>query len=100
LRPGLTGDAEIVTAQLSDVLTVPLQSVVLRRAGPDDPERSGVFVVNGDRASFTAVTPGIIGGLDIQVTGVSEGAPIVVGPFQILRELRDGALVRVAPDRR
>jgi HlyD family secretion protein len=100
LRPGLTGDAEIVTAQLSDVLTVPLQSVVLRRAGPDDPERSGVFVVNGDRASFTAVTPGIIGGLDIQVTGLSEGAPIVVGPFQILRELSDGALVRVAPDRR
>jgi HlyD family secretion protein len=100
LRPGLTGDAEIVTAQLSDVLTVPLQSVVLRRAGPDDPERSGVFVVNGDRASFTPVTPGIIGGLDIQVTGVAEGAPIVVGPFQILRELSDGALVRVAPNRR
>lgn len=100
LRPGLTGDAEIVTAQLSDVLTVPLQSVVLRRAGPDDPERSGVFVVDDDRASFTPVTPGIIGGLDIQVTGVSEGAPIVVGPFQVLRELGDGALVRVAPNRR
>ena len=100
LRPGLTGDAEIVTAQLSEVLTVPLQSVVLRRAGPDDPERSGVLVVNGDRVTFTPVTPGIIGGLDIQVTGVSEGAPIVVGPFQVLRELSDGALVRVAPNRR
>jgi HlyD family secretion protein len=100
LRPGLTGDAEIITAQLSDALTVPLQSVVLRRGDAEGPERSGVFVVDGDRAGFTPVTPGIIGGLDIQVTGVSEGAPIVVGPFQVLRELSDGALVRVAPNRR
>jgi hypothetical protein len=85
---------------LSDALTAPLQSVVLRRGDAEGPERSGVFVVDGDRARFTPVTPGIIGGLDIQVTGVSEGAPIVVGPFQVLRELSDGALVRVAPNRR
>lgn len=100
LRPGLTGDAEIVTAQLSGVLTVPLQSVVLRRDGPDAPERSGVFVVEGDRARFTPVTSGVIGGLDIEVTGVPEGASIVAGPFQVLRELTDGASVRVAPPRR
>jgi HlyD family secretion protein len=100
LRPGLTGDAEIITAHLSDALTVPLQSVVLRRGDAEGPERSGVFVVDGDRARFTPVTPGIIGGLDIQVTGVSERVPIVVGPFQVLRELSDGAHVRVAPNRR
>ncbi len=100
LRPGLTGDAEIITAQLTDALTAPLQSVVLRRNNPEEPERSGVFVLEGDRARFTPVTPGIIGGLDIQVTGVAEGAPIVIGPFQVLRELTDGALVRVATNRR
>ena len=100
LRPGLTGDAEIVTAQLTGALTAPLQSVVLRRTKPGEPERSGVFVVDGDRATFTPVTPGIIGGLDIQVTGVAEGAPIVIGPFQVLRELSDGAPVRVATTRR
>lgn len=100
LRPGLTGDAEIITAQLTGSLTVPLQSVVLRRNSPEGAERSGVFVIDGDRARFTPVTPGIIGGLDIEVTGLAENAPIVVGPFQVLRELSDGALVRVAAGRR
>jgi hypothetical protein len=33
------------------------------------------------------VQTGIIGRLDIEVSGVSEGAPVVAGPFQILREL-------------
>lgn len=95
LRPGLTCDAEIVTAELTDVLTVPLQSVVLRRGPSDAADRSGVFVIEGDRVTFVPVTPGVIGGLDIQVTGVAEGASIVVGPFQVLRELNDGAVVRL-----
>ena len=34
LRPGLTCDAEIVTSERTNVLTVPLQSVVLRAAPP------------------------------------------------------------------
>ena len=101
LRPGLTGDAEIITAQLSDVLTAPLQSVVLRRTAAtgtpaDRGESSGVFVVEAERVRFIPVTPGVIGGLDIEVTGAAEGAPIVVGPFQTLRDLNDGAPVRAA----
>ena len=40
LRPGLTCDAEIVASERTNVLTVPLQSVVLRPApnGADPPE--------------------------------------------------------------
>lgn len=96
LRPGLTCDAEIVTSERSNVLTVPLQSVVLR--GPaGEGERSGVFGVAGGRARFTPVTPGVIGGLDIEVTGISERAAIVIGPYQALRALEDGVLIRVAP---
>ena len=97
LRPGLTCDADIVTAALTDVLTVPLQSVVLRRPQADAPERPGVFVVEGERVRFVPVTSGVIGGLDIEVAGVAEDAAVVVGPFQVLRELNDGAPVRVAP---
>ena len=37
---------------------------------------------------------GIIGGLDIEVEGVAEGTAIVVGPFQVLRELGDGSAIR------
>jgi HlyD family secretion protein len=95
LRPGLTCDAEIVTSDRRDVTTVPLQSVVLRASGPQSPDRSGVFVVSEGRARFSPVEPGIIGGLSIEVGGVAPGTPIVVGPYQTLRELQEGAVVRV-----
>jgi HlyD family secretion protein len=85
LRPGLTCDADIVTAERADVITVPLQSVVLRRTAPGAPEQSGVFVVADGRAKFVAVTAGVIGGLDIEVQGVAEGSPVISGPYQVLR---------------
>ena len=95
LRPGLTCDAEIVASERSNVLTVPLQSVVLR-PGPDGKDRTGVFVVKESRAVFTPVTSGVIGGLDIEVSGLSGSETIVVGPYQVLRELQDGVAVSVA----
>jgi HlyD family secretion protein len=97
LRPGLTCDAEIVTAERTGVITVPLQSVVLRRAAPGAPEQSGVFVVVDGRATFVPVTAGVIGGLDIEVDGVAEGSPVISGPYQALRELEDGVLVETSP---
>ncbi len=99
LRPGLTCDAEIVTTERANVLTVPLQSVVLR-AGPGGAERAGLFLFENGRAVFTPVRPGVIGGLDIEVDGVAEGASVIVGPYQALRDLEDGALVKVAPKAR
>lgn len=88
LRPGLTCDAEILVAEKTNVLTVPLQAVVQRG------DATGVFVVQNDVATFTPVTSGIIGGLSIEVGGLAEGATIVAGPFQALRELKDGTPVR------
>ena len=42
----------------------------------------------------------MIGGLDIEVSGVAEGEPVVIGPYQVLRELQDGALVKATPKKR
>ncbi|MGE3957638.1 MAG: efflux RND transporter periplasmic adaptor subunit [Vicinamibacterales bacterium] len=94
LRPGLTGDAEIVTSERTNVLTVPLQSVVIRTV--DGTERTGVFTVANGAATFVPVTSGVIGGLDIEVSGIQEGVTVVTGPYQVLRELKDGQLVAVA----
>jgi len=66
------------------------------RAGRDGKERTGVFETRDGKAVFVPVKTGIIGGLDIEVEGVAEGTSIVVGPFQVLRELNDGAAVRPA----
>ncbi|HSK09844.1 MAG TPA: efflux RND transporter periplasmic adaptor subunit, partial [Vicinamibacterales bacterium] len=98
LRPGLTCDAEVLTAERKGVLTVPLQAVVLR-TGADEAERAGVFAVRQGRAAFVPVKAGIIGGLDIQIEEVAgsplpAGTPVVVGPFQVLRDLEDGSAVK------
>jgi HlyD family secretion protein len=95
LRPGLTCDAEIVTSERTNVLTVPLQSVVLRAAAAGG-DRTGVFRIADGQATFTPVTSGVIGGLDIEVSGVAEGAAIIAGPYQVLRDLKDGALVKAS----
>lgn len=94
LRPGLTGDAEVVTSERTNVLTVPLQSVVLRTV--DGQELTGVFTVVDGVATFLPVTSGVIGGLNIEVSGLTEGAVVVTGPYQMLRELKAGQLVLVA----
>jgi HlyD family secretion protein len=93
LRPGLTCDAEVLTAERQKVLTVPLQAVVLR-PGRDGKDQTGVFAFRDGQARFIPVSTGIIGGLDIEVTGVDEGLPVITGPFQVLRDLQDGTAVK------
>lgn len=88
LRPGLTCDTEILVAERKNALTVPLQAVVEKDG------KTGVFVVRDGGVTFTPVTTGIIGGLSIEVDGVAEGTTIVAGPFQTLRDLKDGDRVR------
>jgi HlyD family secretion protein len=94
LRPGLTCDAEILTAERQGVLAVPLQAVVIR-PGKDGQDQPGVFVPDGRTVRFQPVKTGLIGGLDIEVTGLNDGVSVVTGPFQALRELNDGQAVRV-----
>jgi HlyD family secretion protein len=95
LRPGLTGDAEILVGEAKDALAVPLQAVVLR--GEAGRERPGVFVGEGKTARFVPVETGMIGGLEIEVKkGLEEGREIVAGPWQSLKDLQDGAAIRVA----
>ncbi|MGD8895155.1 MAG: efflux RND transporter periplasmic adaptor subunit [Acidobacteriota bacterium] len=97
LRPGLTCDAEILVGEARDAFTVPLQAVVLR--GEPGREQSGVFAVDGTIARFVPVETGMIGGLDIEVkSGVDAGGEIVIGPWQSLKDLQDGAAIRPAGD--
>ncbi len=94
LRPGLTCDAEVLVARLENVVTAPLQAVVLRdREGR---EETGVFLFREGMAVFQPVRAGVIGGLDIVIDGVDADAPLIVGPYQALRDLQDGDLVRKA----
>lgn len=95
LRPGISCDAEILVLEKTGVLTAPLQAVVTRDASGG--EQAGVFLVRQGRAVFTPVTLGLISGLDVELSGVSAGGEIVLGPLATLRALMDGDAIRTSP---
>jgi len=95
LRPGLTCDGEIIVSERTNVQTVPLQSVVLR-PGPTGADTAGVFLLQDGAAVFTPATTGVIGGLDIEISGLPANASVIVGPYQVLRTLQSGAGVKAA----
>lgn len=92
LRPGISCDAEILVAEKNGVLVAPLQAVVTREAAGQ--EQTGVFAVRGSKALFTAVSLGLISGLDVEVSGLPEGSEIVLGQLATLRTLKDGEAIR------
>jgi HlyD family secretion protein len=59
-------------------------------------ETEGVFLIKDSFVKFVPVELGIVGEEDFEVvSGLEEGQEIVTGPFRILRELKDGALIKV-----
>ena len=59
-------------------------------------ELEGVFVVRDGKAHFEAVKTGIAGEKYFEIlSGLKEGEQVIIGPFSSVRELRDGAAVKV-----
>ena len=59
-------------------------------------ETEGVFIIKDNYVKFMPVEIGIAGEDDFEVlSGLQADQKIVTGPFRILRELKDGALVKV-----
>lgn len=76
LKVGMTGDADIITGSRSNVVTVPLRSVVETSSGT-----SIVRVIKADGTSYeeVPVTTGMEGeGGAIEVTGLDEGKTVIV----------------------
>jgi HlyD family secretion protein len=125
LRPDLSATAEIVTELRPDALAVPIIALTIRpdtataaadtanggktsgntgrgtagarSDGPSDVE--GVFVVSDGSVSFRRVEIGIAGHDYFEVlSGLEEGDTVVAGPYQTIRQLRDGDSVREADE--
>jgi HlyD family secretion protein len=97
LRPDLSAVADIVVDSRSGVLAVPIISVTVLDDEDEEPQE-GVFVVRDGVAGFRPVELGITGREYFEVrSGLSVGDRVVSGPFQRIRELRDGQAVRVEP---
>jgi HlyD family secretion protein len=100
-RSGLSASADIVTARRQDVLAIPIQSLVVRSVADDSAsdgvvEREGVFVVREGTATFVPVRVGISGDRFFEVlSGLEAGDRVVSGSYEALRDLSDGAAVKV-----
>jgi HlyD family secretion protein len=122
VRPGLSCTAKITTATRSNAVTIPIQALTIRQRGdleqpkpgstattaqaaakPDPAaekarkeEIQGVFVVTAGKAEFRKVETGITGATDIEVlNGLKPGDQIVTGSYQVIRTIKNGALVKV-----
>src|ERR1044071_520587 len=66
-----------------------------RRGAGNKKETEGVFLVHNGIATFHAVKVGIAGEENFEVIeGVHQGDTIVAGPYQAIRDLKEGARVR------
>lgn len=71
------------------------------KPGQERKELEGVFVVRDNRAEFLPVKTGIAGEKYFEViSGLKEGDQVIVGPFSSVRELADGAAVKVEAAKR
>jgi HlyD family secretion protein len=119
MRPGLSCNAKITTANKPDTLTIPIQALVERDATTENAlwknhgkessdtasaasktvDTQGVFVLVHDgsrlRVRFVPVTTGVTGATDIEVlSGLKAGDEIVTGRYKVLRTLKSGTAVK------
>ena len=116
IRPGLSCTAKVVTATRPNVLSIPIQSLTVRKrvdlettpngvmASTETPaqrakgneELQGVFVIKDGKAEFRKVDTGITGATDIEVlSGLDENQTIITGSYKVIRTIRNGARVKV-----
>src|SRR2546430_1457963 len=108
-RPDLSATARIVTDTRKQALSIPIIALTVRENKPVSTENrpvdttnarkkketEGVFTVKDGVATFRTVKVGIAGDEYFEVTdGLKEGESIVAGPYQAIRDLKDGARVR------
>jgi len=101
-RSGLSASTDIVTARRENVLAIPIQSLVVRPVSDDSAssggvmEKEGVFVVRDGKAHFVPVRVGISGDRYFEVrSGLEAGDLVVSGSYEALRDLTDGAPVKI-----
>lgn len=99
IRPGFSCSADILTGTANGVVAIPIQALVVRdKEGGGEEEGVYVLATEGKKksAKFVAVTPGMTGEMDVEITtGLEEDTDVITGPFKVLRELEDGDRVRL-----
>lgn len=107
-RPGMTASVDIQTNRQAGIVAVPIGAVTVRedtvklstvermRAEDDDIDPfEVVFVPDGNKAKLVVVKTGIQDESHIQIiSGLSEGQELIVGPYEVVKDLQPGDLVK------
>ncbi|UQD55182.1 efflux RND transporter periplasmic adaptor subunit [Flavobacterium sp. K5-23] len=122
-RPGMTATVDIITKTKSNVLVVPISSIVIKsdtaavamkdfkvvdpesdesKAAPkSDKKFECVFVKVGDKAKIRVIKTGIQDDSNIEVvTGLKKGDVVITGPYStVTKELNSGDKVTLKTDK-
>jgi HlyD family secretion protein len=118
-RPGMTATVDIITKTKTNVLSVPISSVVVKSdtaavkeikvADPaeqksvpkSDKKFECVFVKVGDKAKIRIIKTGIQDDANIEVlTGLKKGDVVITGPYStVSKELNSGDKVKIKTDK-
>lgn len=114
-RPDFSCSADITTATRTSVISVPIQALTVREmvatgeGGWVPPEKDtpaaereeleGVFVLREQAAFFVPIEVGIAGERYFEVLqGLEQSDAVIIGPFDVVRELKHEDEVRIAED--
>lgn len=119
-RPGMTATVDIITENKTNILAVPISSVVVKadttavkkdivkeleeqekeiKEGTTTKKHECVFVKSGDKAVLRPITTGIQDDTNIEVIkGLKKGDEVIVGPYNLVsKELNPNDKVKVKP---
>jgi HlyD family secretion protein len=97
-RPGMSATVDLLTRNVKDVVSIPIQCVSTRESEDSDDAELGVFLMGeGDEVVWGKVKTGIQDNFNIEIiSGLKEGDVIVSGPYDMVsRKLEDGDKVEV-----
>ena len=99
LLPGMTASCEIIVEEKEDVLSVPFGAVGRHKV--EGKPRDVVFVVRNGKAHMVPVQLGASDARFVEVSGeIAEGDTVITGPYTVLRELKDGARVKIQKEKK
>jgi HlyD family secretion protein len=99
-RPGMSAKVDILTREMKQVLSIPIQSVTTRESDEEGGESElGVFVMEEGYAIWNPVETDIQDNRYIAVTmGLDSSAQVITGPYEkVSRTLENGDAIEVDP---
>jgi HlyD family secretion protein len=120
LRPDLSATADVITDTRTGALAIPIIALTVRErpaaepledtetarqaaaalADDEEKDEEGVYLLQDGKARFVRVEVGIAGREFFEVrSGLAAGDSVIAGPYEVIRGLSDGKLVRRLEDK-